>query len=131
MTINQFNDYLKDENRHPFKIVLSHSTEAIGHCEAYQTSNDTVKLCRILIGNKIYRGQGLGYAATRKLVKWCIDHLNPKTIDLNVYDFNTTAIRCYEKIGFKRTAIQQTTNVNDQVWTSVRMLLNVQNQRFD
>lgn len=64
LTVEQLIDYLKDHNRHPFKIVLKSSNLSIGHCEAYKTINDTVRLCRIIIGNKIYRGQVLGYEAT-------------------------------------------------------------------
>ncbi|NLJ44837.1 MAG: GNAT family N-acetyltransferase [Bacteroidales bacterium] len=127
LTKEQLNDYLKDPNRYPFKIVLKNSNLAIGHCEVYKTSDDIVRLCRIIIGNKTYRGQGLGYDATLKLIKWCMDNLKPKTIDLNVYDFNTTAIKCYEKIGFKKTTDTKETTFKGEVWTSIRMTLQIQN----
>jgi RimJ/RimL family protein N-acetyltransferase len=125
LTIEQLNDYLIDPNRHPFKIVLSSSNLAIGHCEAYRISNDSVRLCRILIGNKSYRGQGLGYKATQRLIEWCVNNLKPKTIDLNVYDFNTTAIKCYEKIGFNKTIDTKKTINKGEIWTSIRMILDV------
>lgn len=130
LTIEQLNDYLKDPNRHPFKIFIDSTNLAIGHCEAYKTSNDTVRLCRIIIGNKSYRGKGLGYKATQKLIKWCIDNLNPKRIDLNVYDFNTAAIKCYEKIGFKKTIDTKITTFKKQNWTSIRMSLDVKKQNY-
>lgn len=128
LTTEQLKEYLKDKNRHPFKIVLNNSNIVIGHCEAYQTSNDTVKLCRIIIGDKRYRGQGLGYEATKKLIKWCIENLRPNTIELNVYDFNTIAIKCYEKLGFQRTNDSKTIILNGENWTSVRMYLDVKDQ---
>lgn len=128
LTAEQLKEYLKDKNRHPFKIVLNTSNTVIGHCEAYQTSNDTVKLCRIIIGDKSYRGQGLGYEATKELINWCIENLRPKTIELNVYDFNTIAIKCYEKLGFQRTNDSKTIILNGENWTSVKMYLDVKNQ---
>lgn len=127
LTKEQLNDYLKDPNRYPFKIVLKSSNLAIGHCEAYKTSYDNVRLCRIIIGNKNYRGQGLGYEATLKLIKWCIDNLKPRTIDLNVYDFNTAAIKCYEKLGFKKTNEEKITEFCSEKWTAIRMTFQIQN----
>ncbi len=56
-----------------------------------------------------------------------MDNLKPKTIDLNVYDFNTTAIKCYEKIGFKKTTDTKETTFKGEVWTSIRMTLQIQN----
>lgn len=127
LTVDQLKNYLKDPNRHPFKIILNNSNTVIGHCEAYQISNDTVRLCRIIIGEKSYRGKGLGFTATKKLVNWCIENLKPRTIDLNVYDFNTAAIKCYEKIGFKRASDTKTTTFQNEIWTSLRMYLETEN----
>ncbi len=122
LTVEQLKNYLEEPNRHPFKIIIKNSNLAIGHCEAY-TCNNSVRLCRIIIGNKNYRGQGLGYTATKLLIKWSINNLKPSTINLNVYDFNTTAIKCYEKIGFKRTEETKTTTLQNETWTSIKMIL--------
>lgn len=128
LTIEQLNDYVNDSNRHSFKIVLSESNISIGHCEAYQTDTSNVRLCRIIIGDKNYRGQGLGYAATAMLVDWCIENLNIKTIDLNVYEFNTPAIKCYEKLGFQKTDEKKITEFCGEKWTAIKMTLKLKNQ---
>lgn len=122
LTVEQLNDYLNDTHRYPFKIVLTDSNTTIGHCEAYQTDIDNVRLCRIIIGDKNYRGKGLGYAATAMLVNWCIDNLNIKTIDLNVYEFNSPAIKCYEKLGFQKTNEKKITELKSETWVSIRMI---------
>lgn len=125
LTREQLENYLKDENRTAFKIIHNESGNVIGHCEAYQLDSDTARLCRILIGDKSYRGKGLGFSATRELVKWCLKSLKAKNIDLNVYDFNTVAINCYKKLGFVETQDIQETEYKGETWKSIRMRLNI------
>ena len=36
------------------------------------------------------------------LIDYCFAVLNLHNISLNVYSFNARAIRCYEKVGFKK-----------------------------
>ena len=59
LTKNQLNDYLTKEDLIPKKIVDIESGEVIGHCEL-NFLNEFPRLARILIGNKKYRGKGLG-----------------------------------------------------------------------
>ncbi len=49
-------------------------------------------------GNK----RGYGTDAVSALVKFCFNRLNLHKVYLRVYESNTRAIRCYEKVGFKR-----------------------------
>jgi RimJ/RimL family protein N-acetyltransferase len=54
-----------------------------------------------MIGEKTYWGQGLGTEATRVLLRFAFEELNLHRVQLDVYDFNARAIRCYEKAGFQ------------------------------
>lgn len=125
LTREQLENYLKDRNRTAFKIIHNESGNVIGHCEAYAINTNTVRLCRILLGDKTYRGKGLGLTATSELVKWCLKSLKAKNIDLNVYDFNTVAINCYKKLGFEETQEIQETKYKGETWKSIRMRLNI------
>lgn len=130
LTIKQLEDYLKDRNRTAFKIVHKSSGIVIGHCEAYEINKDTARLCRILIGDKSYRGKGLGFSATKELVEWCFNQLKVNFIDLNVYDFNIAAINCYRKLGFLETTEIKMSEHKGETWKSIRMSLSINQFKF-
>ncbi len=58
------------------------------------------------IGIAIYdeedHGQGFGTEAMQLAIEFAWRDLNLRRLELAVYDFNTRAIRTYEKVGFKR-----------------------------
>lgn len=55
----------------------------------------------ILIGDKKYWGKGVGQEATRLAVEYGFNRLNLHRIDLGVFAGHESAVRCYEKVGFK------------------------------
>lgn len=122
----QLKVYVTDKKRYPFKIVFNQNNEVIGHCEAYKADEETIRICRIIIGKQAWRGKGLGYEAVAQLMQWCMEYHHPKTIELNVFDFNIAAIRCYEKLGFELTDEKKTSHLNNEVWTAVKMVYKVQ-----
>lgn len=56
----------------------------------------------IYIGEKDYRGIGLGYEATELILKYGFEWLNLNKIYLEVSAKNDSAIKMYKKIGFKK-----------------------------
>jgi RimJ/RimL family protein N-acetyltransferase len=54
----------------------------------------------IVIGDKNYWSRGYGTDAVTTLTGFGFGELNLQRIWLRVFDFNTRAIRCYEKSGF-------------------------------
>lgn len=56
----------------------------------------------IVIGEKAYWGAGYGSDAIKTLLRFAFAEMNLHRVQLRVYDFNTRAIRCYEKCGFKQ-----------------------------
>lgn len=55
----------------------------------------------ISIGEKRFWNQGLGTDAVRTLLRFAFLELNLHRVELDVYDFNPRAMRCYEKAGFR------------------------------
>jgi len=55
----------------------------------------------IFIGEKEYWNQGYGADAIRALLRFAFQEMNLHRVYLHVFDFNTRAIRCYEKCGFQ------------------------------
>lgn len=122
LTKEQLRNYIADIKRHAFKIIHNDTNTTIGHCEAYKTDEQNSRLCRILIGDKSFRGKGYGTILTKLLTEWSFDNLQTNFVDLNVYDFNTSAIKSYENVGFKKIAINEgTIQVNNKNWTSYKM----------
>jgi len=124
LTVEQLELYISDENRFPFKVIKSETCEVIGHAEIYHSKNKVAKLCRILIGDKNLRGQGIGEEIVKELVEFAFNELSALSIELNVYDWNTSAIKCYEKVGF--VVDQSKTKANqfdNNEWTSINMTL--------
>lgn len=56
----------------------------------------------IYIGEKSCWGQGLGTQALRLVLDEAFGRLGLNRVELHVFDFNTRAIRSYEKVGFVR-----------------------------
>jgi len=61
----------------------------------------------IFIGEKAYWGKGYGTDATRAIVRFAFEQMNLNRIELQVFADNERGIRCYEKVGFVREAVQR------------------------
>jgi len=55
----------------------------------------------ILIGDKEYWGKGLGTEAVSLAVEYGFYRLNLHRISLGVFEEHKSAVRCYQKVGFK------------------------------
>ena len=124
LTKQQLEKYLTDENCMPFKVINTETEEIIGHSEIYKSENNVAKLCRILVGDKKLRGKGIGEKIVNKLVEYCFEKLDVEKVELNVYDWNKSAIKCYEKSGFEinPNKISQIV-VKGEIWISLNMIL--------
>lgn len=99
LTSEQLDASLSDENRISFCVTSNETNLPIGHCEIYLLP-DSAKIGRILIGNPQHRGKGLGKQIVGLLLKYVFNQLERTSVELNVFDWNTSAIKCYEKSGF-------------------------------
>ena len=123
LTEEQLYVYLAEPQRRAFSVL--HRQRAIGHAEIMLSKDGVAKLCRILIGNPEDRGKGWGEQIVRVLVELCRKKYDVKAIELNVYDWNIEAIRCYEKVGFTRSlANSLPAKVGDETWMVINMRLN-------
>lgn len=66
--------------------------------------NSNVELF-ISIGNRSYLNGGYGTDAVRTMTKYVFNRLNLHKVYLKVFESNKRAIRCYEKVGFKKEGI--------------------------
>ncbi len=122
LTADQLDEYISDPQRSVFKVIELPANNVIGHAELVPSDHKTVKICRILIGDKSKRGKGLGQELINELLEMSFLQLGFEKAELNVYDWNIGAIKCYEKNGFKRNPDKvNRIEVNGNVWTALNM----------
>jgi RimJ/RimL family protein N-acetyltransferase len=100
LTNEQLLNYISRLDKKPFKVILTSTKEIIGHCEL-NFENGNNRLSRILIGKQEFRGKKIGEQLVRKMVEMLFLNPTVTTVDLNVFEWNIPAIKCYEKVGFK------------------------------
>jgi len=75
----------------------------------------------IVIGEVMGRGRGIGYPAMQFLEQQ-IKLQGLKRIELGVFEFNTNAIKLYQKLGYKEIGrIDDFTYWQDKMWRDIRM----------
>ncbi|WP_333621690.1 GNAT family protein [Sphingobacterium multivorum] len=120
----QLEQYIQDPKRRAFKITDTTTTETIGHCEL-NFERDIPRLCRILIAKSSERNKGYGKSTVNALLKLLFTEGNYDIADLNVYDWNYNAIRCYETVGFRiNENIISTVTIGDETWKSLNKQIN-------
>jgi RimJ/RimL family protein N-acetyltransferase len=70
----------------------------------------------IALGEKAYWGQGYGADATRTMLRFAFQEMNLHRVELEVYDHNPRARRCYEKAGFRHEGIRRQALFRDGHW---------------
>jgi RimJ/RimL family protein N-acetyltransferase len=122
LNVAQLEAYLADNKSHPFKVIDKATNTVIGHAEVALAEDGNAKLCRILIGDEQFRGKGLGQEITQQLLEYAFREFDLERIELNVFDWNLPAIKCYEKVGFVvNPSITRQREVNGKKWNAINM----------
>ncbi|PIE41975.1 MAG: GNAT family N-acetyltransferase [Gammaproteobacteria bacterium] len=115
----QITRYLHDKNRCAFQV--RYQGNPIGHAEIYKEGPKRARLCRMLLCDTA-RGKGLGKATIKTLLYKCFNELSIESVHLHVFDWNLTAIKCYESCGFQITPNQITKiHYRDKIWQAINM----------
>jgi len=122
LTADQLQAYLNDAKSYAFNIVDSDENTIIGHAEIRESGNGIFKIDKLLIGDKASRGKGLCQPIMQLLTGHAFTQLQATTVELNVFDWNTAAIKCYERTGFVINANKTMSfPVGDKIWTVLNM----------
>jgi RimJ/RimL family protein N-acetyltransferase len=123
VTNEQLTNYLNDPRRIAYKVLNIHNSETIGHCEL-NFEKPMPTLSRILIGNTELRGKGIGKLIVNAMLKILFDQMPFEAVQLNVFDWNIHAIKCYESIGFKpNQGGDKTYNHHGLTWRTTNMTI--------
>jgi len=103
---NYFSNEAKKNNSNIFvyKIRLINTGQIIGTVELREIdkNNKIGKICRFLIGEKSNRGKGIGTKVLKEVIRIGFEDMKFQKIKLGVFDFNHSAIKCYENTGFTK-----------------------------
>lgn len=121
ITETQLIDYISDNNRKVFRVINQETENVIGHCEISRIDNrnKSARVCRVLVAKKSDRNQGFGTMIINELLKIGFEELGLHRIDLGVFEFNKSAIKCYEKCGFKIEGLLRESFVIDNEFKSI------------
>lgn len=125
LTYEQIEKSLSDKNRIAFRVINTFNNSTVGHCEIYFKEN-CINLGRILIIDKSQRNKGIGKQIVILLLEFIQKNCEQTRIELNVFDFNTSAIKCYEKVGFIINPEKKfEREIDSETWVALNMVLNL------
>ncbi len=83
----------------------------------------------IALGEKAYWNQGYGTDATRTILRFAFAELNLHRVELEVFDYNPRAARCYTKAGFRQDGVRREVFFRDGSYHDT-YLMSVLNEEF-
>lgn len=126
VTKDQLDISQSDPRRNAFSIINIETGKSIGHCELYFMEN-SAKIDRVIIGDRSMLGKGLCSLLMKLLLDYGFDVLGQPVVELNVFDWNITAIRCYEKAGLvKNPDKTMEFETNSEKWIAFNMSIDKQ-----
>lgn len=129
LTVEQLENYVKDANtanasKYIFKAVDESTNKVIGHISIGKVDriNVSARIGKVLIGQSESRGNGYGTQLMYAALTFAFEKLNLHKVSLGVFDFNTPAIKCYEKVGFQKEGLLRDARKHgDEYWNLIEM----------
>ncbi|MFS0777067.1 GNAT family protein [Neobacillus sp. 3P2-tot-E-2] len=103
-----------------YKVVDNKTGETIGHISLgkIDRKNKSARIGKVLVGDRNARGKGIGQQMIKEILKIAFDELHLHRVSLGVFDFNVSAIACYEKAGFIKEGLLRDSRKNgDEYWS--------------
>ena len=103
-----------------YKVIDNETGETIGHISLgkIDRKNKSARIGKVLIGDKNTRGKGIGQQMIKEILKIAFDELQLHRVSLGVFDFNVSAIACYERAGFIKEGLLRDSSKNgDDYWS--------------
>ena len=82
------------------KFSIFNEEEFVGMVQEVRIEDDNIHIGRFLL-NPAKTGAGLGTEALKKFIDFIFKDENIRSISLKVFDFNKSAKRVYDKLGFE------------------------------
>lgn len=113
----------KNKEDYVFGIRARDDDRLLGNCSIFDIS-PTSRTCTvgIYIGEPSEWGKGYGTDAMNVLVRFGFMDLNFNRIELNVFSYNSRAIKAYENVGFVRDGILREALYRDGTYHDVHVM---------
>lgn len=85
--------------------IYDHADKFIGYTSLSDFKGKEECEFGIFILDKSYWGKGIGLEITKLMLDYAFDNLQMKKVILTTSEFHTSAIRLYEKAGFRKTGL--------------------------
>ncbi|WP_075980669.1 GNAT family N-acetyltransferase [Bacillus massilinigeriensis] len=129
LDVTQLSKYIEKANQenseiYIYKVIHNESNKVIGHLSLGNINkrNNSARIGRVLVGDQSVRGLGIGQKMIEELLKIAFEELHLHRVSLGVFDFNHSAISCYEKAGFvKEGLLRDHSRVGNQYWNLFEM----------
>ncbi|MFC4076180.1 GNAT family N-acetyltransferase [Salinithrix halophila] len=109
----------EDPSRRCFKAVHPETGQMVGHIELNRINRThrSATISRVLLDPQV-QGGGLGTAMVQEVARVGFEEMNLHRIDLYDFDFNDSAIACYERVGFRMEGkLRDARRIDDRYWT--------------
>jgi len=119
----QLLDTLYEKSILVFKAIEETTGAMIGHCQLMKIDlpHNSATIGRVLI-KPDKRNLGYGYAMLKELINYAKSVLSLQQLNLRVFDFNQSAIRCYLKLGFVESKREEVFfPAINQTWNCITM----------
>lgn len=107
-----------------YKAIETDTGEVVGHISlgGISRKNRSARISRVLVGDNAQKGRGICTLMIKAVLEIGFNELKLHRISLGVYDFNHSAIRCYEKAGFVKEGVQRDILLHkNEYWSLLEM----------
>jgi len=124
-----YKELRSDQNRVWYTIVLKKDNRVIGEAgllrmfKPWRNTDMT-----IIIGEKDQRGKGYGKEAGHLLLTYAFDTLGFHRVSVGVVGFNTTAIKYWKNLGFKKEGVEREEYYCDNKYSDFIMMSILENE---
>ncbi len=127
MTRNSFHHYLEN-NAKDFAdgayVATERDEDAIGFFCYSVNDEENTGFLKFIIVDTDKRGIGCGKEMLQLALRYAFDITGVALVQLNVFDENFAAKRCYEKLGFVEDhIIKNVFPYKDELWSRCRMII--------
>ncbi|MEH7238887.1 GNAT family N-acetyltransferase [Bacillus sp. JJ1562] len=126
LTESQLEEYMENANSHNsetliYKVIDKETGNMIGHISLGKIDrrNKSARVGKVLIGDKNARGKGIGQQMIKEVLNIAFEEHQLHRVSLGVFDFNSSAIACYEKAGFIKEGLLRDTGKNGEEYWSL------------
>jgi RimJ/RimL family protein N-acetyltransferase len=113
-----------------YKVMDEKNGDTIGHISLgkIDRKNRSARIGKVLVGDRNTRGKGIGQLMMKEILLIAFDELHLHRVSLGVFDFNTSAIACYEKTGFTKEALLRDFRKNGEEYWSLWEMSMLENE---